>query len=204
VSGVVGTDPERSRAESRRPVGRTALRRRQAWVSLLRSCLVIAVIFAAYAQAPLGEPPDLAVTLRIFVSFVVLVAVLVWQVWAINHSHYPMLRGIEAVAVSLPLFITMFAATYSVMAQMEPNSFNERLTRLDAMYFAVTVFATVGFGDIVPTSEVARAVVTIQMLADLVLIALVARVFVGLVRHRRKALDRVARDADGGSHQPTT
>jgi voltage-gated potassium channel len=39
----------------------------------------------------------------------------------------------------------------------------------------VTVFATVGFGDIVAVSEAARAVATVQILGDLVVLGLVAR-----------------------------
>ena len=41
------------------------------------------------------------------------------------------------------------------------------LTRADALYFAVTVFSTVGFGDITPESEAARVVLIVQMLGDL-------------------------------------
>jgi hypothetical protein len=43
------------------------------------------------------------------------------------------------------------------------------LTRTDALYFTVTVFPTVGFGDITARSETARIVVTGQMIADLVI-----------------------------------
>ncbi len=31
---------------------------------------------------------------------------------------------------------------------MDPAAFNETLTRIDSLYFTLTVFATVGFGDI--------------------------------------------------------
>jgi len=53
------------------------------------------------------------------------------------------------------------------------------------------VFATVGFGDISPVSEVARVLTTLQMVGDLVLIGLVLRIFVVAVNHgRRRAADR--------------
>ena len=44
-----------------------------------------------------------------------------------------------------------------------------------ALYLAITVFSTVGFGDITPESELARIVVSVQMLLDLVVIGLVVR-----------------------------
>jgi hypothetical protein len=54
------------------------------------------------------------------------------------------------------------------------------------MYFTVTVFTTVGFGDITATSQLARALVTVQMLLDLIVIGLVIRVFFGAVQHAWK------------------
>jgi hypothetical protein len=40
------------------------------------------------------------------------------------------------------------------------------LTRTDALYFTVTVFSTVGFGDITAKTETARLVVTGQSCPD--------------------------------------
>ncbi len=39
----------------------------------------------------------------------------------------------------------------------------------------VTVFSTVGFGDITPKTEVAQLVTTVQMLVDLVVVGVVVR-----------------------------
>ena len=50
------------------------------------------------------------------------------------------------------------------------------------MYYSATVFTTVGFGDITAKSEAARVVVTIQMMLDLVIIGLVARLVVNAVK----------------------
>ena len=43
------------------------------------------------------------------------------------------------------------------------------------------MFSTVGFGDITPKTDVARLVVTVQMLADLAVIAVVIRLIFGAV-----------------------
>jgi voltage-gated potassium channel len=66
------------------------------------------------------------------------------------------------------------------------------LTKTDALYFTVTVFATVGFGDIVPRTELARIVTMSQMLADLVVIGLIVRVMISAVKegHQRRAAER--------------
>jgi uncharacterized membrane protein YtjA (UPF0391 family) len=72
------------------------------------------------------------------------------------------------------------------MAQDNPDNFNvHTLTRTDSLYFTVTVFATVGFGDIVGTSQAARVLVMVQMILNLVFIGVVVRLFLGAVRQAR-------------------
>jgi voltage-gated potassium channel len=56
------------------------------------------------------------------------------------------------------------------------------LSRTDGLYFTVTVFATVGFGDITPRSELARIVTTTQMLFGLVAFGLIVRTLLGAVQ----------------------
>jgi voltage-gated potassium channel len=63
------------------------------------------------------------------------------------------------------------------------------LTRTDSLYFTVTVFATVGFGDINPTSQAARVLVTVQMILDLLVLGLGIRVFTSAVQFGRRSTD---------------
>ena len=93
-----------------------------------------------------------------------------------------LIRAIQALAATVPLFIVLFAATYFVMARSDPGNFNvQGLDRTDTLYFAVTIFSTVGFGDIVATSTNGRIVV-LQMVLDLVLIGLGVRALTGAIR----------------------
>jgi hypothetical protein len=94
-------------------------------------------------------------------------------------------RAIEALATSVPLFLLLFASAYVVMAKLSAGNFSQPLTRTDALYFTVTVLATVGFGDITAKTQTARLVVTAQMIADLVVIGLAIKVIVGAVQRRR-------------------
>ena len=82
-----------------------------------------------------------------------LVVLIVFQVRGIIRAEYPVLRAVGALATSAPLFLLLFAGTYFVLGGLSASNFSESMTRTDALYFTVTVFATVGFGDITATSE---------------------------------------------------
>jgi hypothetical protein len=116
-------------------------------------------------------------------------ALVAFQVRSIILSPFPGLRAIEALATSVPLFLLLFAGSYVVMAAMSAGNFGGRLTRTDGLYFTVTVFSTVGFGDITAKTQAARLVVTVQMIADLVMLGLAIKVIVGAVSHRRQPGD---------------
>ena len=98
------------------------------------------------------------------------------------------MRAFEALGLIVPLFLLLFASTYFLMERVSAASFTQPLTRTDALHFSVTVFTTVGFGDIAAKSETARVVLIVQMLGDLALLGVGARVLLGAVRrgqHRR-------------------
>jgi hypothetical protein len=82
--------------------------------------------------------------------------------------------------------LLLFASAYAVLSTISVRNFGQPLTHTDALYFTVTVFSTVGFGDITAKTDAARLVVTSQMIADLLIIGLVIRVFLGAVTLRRQ------------------
>jgi hypothetical protein len=73
------------------------------------------------------------------------------------------------------------------MERASAAAFTQPLTKTDALYFTVTVFSTVGFGDITAKSEIARVVVIIQMLGDLALLAVGARLLLEAVHRGQQA-----------------
>jgi voltage-gated potassium channel len=83
----------------------------------------------------------------------------------------------------------------------DPDSFSEMLSRTDSLYFTLTVFATVGFGDIAPRSDVARILTMIQMIMDLFAVGLIAKILLGAVdiaKQRRKNEAAENDDRHGG------
>ena len=86
----------------------------------------------------------------------------------------------------LPFYLVLFASTYFLMERASAANFTQPLTRTDALYFTVTVFATVGFGDITAKSETARVELIVQMIGDLALLGAGLRVLLGAVQRGRE------------------
>ncbi|NIH83824.1 potassium channel family protein [Amycolatopsis granulosa] len=151
---------------------------------------------AAYYLLPLGDRVRGRGALFLVAGLVVVALVVVWEVRAIGRSPYPLLQGVQALALSVPLFLLLFAEAYHVMELVQPGSFTVALSKTDALYFVVTVFATVGFGDITPVASTARILVTVQMLGDLLLLGLGLRVILTAVQRGRDRTDRTGGHGD--------
>src|SRR5829696_4986596 len=170
-----------------------AQRRRRLAAGLLRSLTITVILVAVYYVAPLDRLSDVPLWLTLAVGLFVLAAVASYQVKAVTRSRHPALKATEALAATAPLFLLLFAAAYFLLAQADASNFSvETLNRTDSLYFTVTVFATVGFGDITAASETARVLVTVQMILDLIVLGLGVRAFVGAVEvGRQKATNGV-------------
>jgi hypothetical protein len=164
-----------------------AQRQRGITLGLLRALGVSAVLIAVYYLAPLDQLAGISLLLSLIIGLLVLAAMTAYQVWAILRAAHPGVRAVEALATTVLLFLLLFAATYFLMSHTSTSNFNvHALTRTDSIYFTVTVFATVGFGDISPASQVARLVVTAQMIFNLIVLGLGVRLIVGAVQQARQ------------------
>ena len=123
---------------------------------------------------------------------------MVWQVRKITRSRYPGVKAVEALGLIVPLYLLLFASTYFLMERASAAAFTQPLTRTDALYFTVTVFSTVGFGDITPKSEAARVILIVQMLGDLAILGAGIRILLGAVQRGRQQRP----DTGGGAARP--
>jgi len=173
---------------TRAAAGEESRRLGHAVLSALSSVVVIALLLAGYAFAPFDRTRSLPAVAQLLVWLIVLVVAVLWQIRAVLRSSHPWLRAVEGAALSVTLLLVPFAATYATLSTGNPATFTQPLSRIDAFYFTMTVFSTVGFGDIAPVTEPARILVTVQMLADLVLIGTIVKVLVGVAQRRRESL----------------
>lgn len=167
----------------------------RAWTAaVLRSCAVLGLLIAAYATAPWDRWNSARLVWQLVAWLVLAALAVVVQVRSVLRSAHPWLRALEGALLCITLLLLPFAGVYAAMSEADPTTFTQPLTRLDAAYFTVTVFATVGFGDLAPVSAPARVLVTVQMLADLILIGVIVKVLIGAAERRRDLLRRANRD----------
>ena len=157
-------------------------RARRVVATLLRAFITTVALVALYYLLPLDRYSVAFGVGTLFVGLVGLVLLVTFQVRSIMTAEFPVLRAVGALATSAPLFLLQFAASYFIMGRFSAANFSEPMTRTDALYFTVTVFATVGFGDITATSQGARVLVMGQMLLGIVVVGIGARLFVDAVK----------------------
>ena len=153
----------------------------------MRALLTSVVMVALYYVLPFAHRSDGYVFAQVTLGVALLSGMIVWQLRAIIRSSHPGIRAVQSLASTTPLFLLFFASTYFILSLNDATSFTEDLDRSDALYFTVTVFTTVGFGDISAQDGAARLVVTAQMLLDLVVVGLGIQVIVGAVKRGKAA-----------------
>lgn len=178
---------------------------RRAWTlvlpMVLRLTLLVSLLLCAYYAIPTArsrngsDVPWLILDLCIFG---VLVGV---QIPLIVKAKYPILRAVEALGVLVPVYLLIFARIYLTSSISDPTSFSADLDQTTALYFTVTVFATVGFGDITAQSRQMMLLVTAQMLLNLAILGLMIRLLTGAARRgvARRGEPTGARDAGSGA-----
>ena len=185
--------------------------RRLILAGLLRALVTTVVLVTLYFVLPMSEPLDSAAVARLVLGLIIFAGVSAWQVRSILGSRYPGVRAVEGLAVMAPLFLLIFASTYFLMSSSESSNFSQSMNRNDALYFTVSTFATVGFGDITATSQLARgditatsqlarSIVTFQMVIDLAILGLGLRAFIGAVQMSRQR-QATAGDQSGPNNQ---
>jgi hypothetical protein len=162
-----------------------AHRRRQLLtIAAIRSFASVAVLVTAYFLLPFTRLLNGRLIVEFAAGVLLVIIVLISQTVLTLRSGYPLLRSVEAMATSIPLFLVVFSTTHYLVNDLNPGSYSEPMTRFDALYFTVSTFATVGFGDITAISVPARFATLVQMIGGLVLIGVVARVLIGTARLR--------------------
>ena len=153
-----------------------------------RTLTAAVALLIAYFWFPTDRDPTAGVFVVLAGGLIAFAVVTVLQIRQLKRAPYPLLRGVQALLMVSLMFIVAFSLTYVLMAQADPAAFSEPMTKSAAIYFTVTTVATVGFGDIVATTDATRLVVTVQMLMGIGILATTARVVLSATQTRHQAL----------------
>jgi voltage-gated potassium channel len=93
--------------------------------------------------------------------------------------------------------VICFALIDYAITRSDETQFAGLQTRTDALYFAVTTLATVGFGDVHAQGQLARQVVTVQMVFNVVVLASAARVLTRGISQRSRTSRRAGSRSEG-------
>jgi len=162
------------RLQQRRAVLRCVVTIILAWV----------LIVGAFYVLPIGHESSFRAFVRLAVDIALIAAVFAWQIRRISRAELPELRAIEALGIVIAVFLVAFSSIYLSMSHETVTTFSQPLDHTRALYFTVTVFSTVGFGDITPRTDSARLVVSAQMLLDLAIIGAVVRLLFNAAKAR--------------------
>jgi hypothetical protein len=163
---------------------------RKVVLAAARILAVWGLLFAAYNLIPLDEISGSQPFLLVGFVITVFAGVVTWTTFRVLAADLPQLRAVEALGFTIPFFLILFAVVYLVIQRQRPLSFSEPLDHVSALYFSITLFATVGFGDITPTEATTRMVVSLQMLLDLIVLGVVVKVIFGAARMGIQASDK--------------
>ena len=159
---------------------------RDSLVMVLRPVAIVAAVLLLYALTPVNAgPAAVAAVLSSLASIGLLVWIVVRQTRRIARHAEPAVAAVEALALLGTLFVLSFSMTYVALSASDPASFSQPVDKVAAIYFSMTIMSTVGFGDIVAVTDVARMTVVVQMIANLVLLALVVRIITEVTRWAR-------------------
>jgi len=106
------------------------------------------------------------------------------QARLVLRSEQPLFDATRCIVSGLVFLITAFSVAYYVLGTAYEHQIHGIETKLDALYFTVTILATVGFGDITATGQVGRGVVTAQMIVNLAVLAVALRVVSWALKER--------------------
>lgn len=144
--------------------------RRAVGVAALRSLGVLTVTLGVYALVPIRPETAWAVGLLALAGLAVVVVVFVRQLPRVSRSASPLIAVVESLTLIFGMFLSLFSFIYVSLSADDPGAFTQPVDKIAGIYYSVTILATVGFGDIAAVSDLARIIVTVQMVLDLVLI----------------------------------
>jgi hypothetical protein len=153
-----------------------SMRHYHGWMAIV----VTAVVFAATLVATLVGSPRVAegvVGAGSFVMITLVIIVIISTIVRIGRLDTDAVLGVLCVYLLLALFFSSFNQVFASAMHGYLHGTSDPPSESDLLYFSVITLTTVGYGDITPAQELARAVSVVEALTgQLYLVSVVAGV----------------------------
>jgi hypothetical protein len=158
------------------------------WRALRKTSLTVLTVVVpvvVYFVMPLDkEFGKLLAVLLVLVSAASLIPISIRQAQLVLRSEDPLFDAMRCIVSALVFLVISFSSAYYVLGTGYDNEIQGLETKLDAIYFTITILATVGFGDITADGQWARGIVSGQMIVNLAVLAVALRVVSWALKER--------------------
>jgi voltage-gated potassium channel len=140
-----------------------------------------------YFVIPLdGEHAELFAGALVIVATFALVPLAVHRARRVLTSDQPLLVAAQSLAITQTLLVVSFSTVYFVLGSAHEGQINGVRTKIDALYYTITILSTVGFGDVTATGQGARALVATNMIVNIVFLAVALRLVSWALEQRKE------------------
>jgi len=160
-------------AEHSAAANRPAAAKYPALFAVRRTAIPVVLIIAVYYVIPVEPGQTGALRALRAAGTVAGLAVVTWLILRQVSRHFAAPEDASLVHLLTALVggIAFFALVDYVVAVSSPHQFVDLRTKTDALYFALATLTTVGYGDVHASGQVARGIVTVQLVFDVLVVA---------------------------------
>jgi len=144
------------------------------WVRWLRLSGVLILIVTLYFVLPVSGHAMRDVAVRALLAVLVLVGLAVLMVRQLRLQLNDTTRKIDGLIIGILLVVVVLAYAFYVLNRRDPGQVEGLRTRVDSLYFVMNNLTTIGTGDVHAVGQVARVLVLIQMVFNVVFVATTA------------------------------
>jgi hypothetical protein len=142
------------------------------WLGTLVALAAVSLIYAFVPWTDYEPQRSFVVALVFTVGVLSMAALVIWQVTQYRSGRGRGAEQLRGLAVAVWISVLFFSATYYILARNDPGQMDGLHTKLDALYYTMSMVSTVGFGDISAAGQAARAVVCLNLAFNLVVLTL--------------------------------
>ncbi|MDZ5623048.1 potassium channel family protein [Nocardioides sp. HM23] len=147
-------------------------------MSWLRPVWTLVGLLVAYYAFPLkwtgSAPGAVVLSLLVTVGGLALVATAMIRELGQVRKGEPG-RGVRVLAMLLILLVMAASLSFFLLNEIRPDEVTGLQTRTDALYFTLSTMTTVGYGDVHAEGQIARALVCVMIVFNVVVVASLVR-----------------------------